>query len=189
MSNLPMVKVKAATADEICAHFDLPREARRHLRPHMGPKEFVEILRTNKQYAAGIDFMAHALPTREAVWWGCLCFQYAYGNNLRPEDKEACRAAVRWIIRPTEQNRAAAYAPAQAAGPASPAGQLAMAASHSGGGSPTHAPPPLAARFTPAKTVADAVKLASAKADPVNSMNAYRLFLELGIGVAEGRFA
>ena len=91
---------------------------------------------------------------------------------------------MRWIIRPTNRIALRRARPPQAAGPASPAGQLAMAASHSGGGPPTHAPTPLAARFTPAKTVADAVKLASAKADPVNTMNAYRLFLELGIGVA-----
>jgi hypothetical protein len=32
------------------------------------------------------------------------------------------------------------------------------------------------------------VKLASTKVDPVKSVDTQRLFLELGIGVAEGRF-
>jgi hypothetical protein len=35
----------------------------------------------------GIDFIAHALPAREAVWWGCLCLQHACGSNLSPADK------------------------------------------------------------------------------------------------------
>ena len=40
----------------------------------------------------------------------------------------------------------------------------------------------------PAKTVTGAILLAAAKADPVKIGDTQRLFAELGIGVAEGRF-
>jgi hypothetical protein len=182
-------KVKATTAAEVCTRFELQKKARALLNDRMLPHEFVQALAADEQYLAGIDFMAYALPAREGIWWGCLCLQHAYGNDLRAEDKEACKAAVQWIMRPTEQSRAAAYAPARMAGPASPAGQLAMAASQSVGSVPIHASSTITAPFTPARAVANAVKLASAKIEPVHTVNAYRLFLELGIGVAEGRFA
>jgi len=184
-----LVKVTAASAAEVCACFDLKPEARPLLRDGMGPKEFVDALVANKQYIAAIDFMAHALPAREAVWWGCLCLQHATGGDLSPPDKAACKAAVQWVMQPTEENRAAAQAPAQEAGLATPPGQLAMAANQTGGNiAPANAPPMRPAPFEPAKAVARAVKMATAKADPVKIVETQRLYVELGIGVAEDRF-
>ena len=189
MGNGELVKVKAATAGEICARFDLKPESRPLLREGMGPKEFVEALVANKQYLAAAEFIAHALPAREAVWWGCLCLQHASGENLSPEDKAACKAAVQWVVKPTEENRAAAQAPSQGAGLGTPAGQLAMAANQmdesvAPPGAPSISPAPSAA----AKSVALAVKMASSKAEPVKIVETQRLYVELGIGVAEGRF-
>ena len=189
MEKETLVKVKADTAAEVCASFDLRQEARPLLRDGMGPREFVEALVTNKRYIAAIDFMAHALPAREAVWWGCLCLQHASGGNLSPPDKAACKAAVQWVIEPTDENRAAAQALAQEAGLVSPAGQLAMAANQTGGNiAPPNAPPMAPAPFAPAKAVAGAVKMATTKADPIKIVETQRLYVELGIGVAEGRF-
>jgi hypothetical protein len=189
MSNRPLVKVKAATAAEICTRFDLKKEAQPLLHDGLGPREFLEALVANNQYIAGIDFTAHALPAREAVWWGCLCLQQACGNSLSPKDKAAGKAAVQWVLEPTEENRAAAKAPAEAAGPGSPAGALAGAANQTGGNlAPPKAPPMPPGPFAPAKAVAGAVKLASIKGDPVKIVDTHRLFVELGIGVAEGGF-
>jgi hypothetical protein len=189
MSNGPHVKAKAATAAEICTRFDPKKEARLLLRDDMGLREFTEALVANKQCLVGIDFIAHALPAREAVWWGCLCLQHACGSNLSPPDKVACKAAVQWVLEPTEENRAAAKAPAEAAGPASPAGALAAAANQTGGNlAPPQAPPMPPGAFAPAKAVAGAVKLATTKGDPVKIADTQRLFVELGIGVTEGRF-
>lgn len=186
---MPLVRVTGATAGEICARFDLKKEAQPLLRDGMGPREFVEALVANKQYVAGIDFVAHALPAREAVWWGCLCLQHACGGSLSAEERAACQAAVHWVLTPSEENRAAAKAPAEKMGPGSPAGQLAMAANQTGGNlASPKAPPMPPAVFAPAKAVAGAVKLASTKCDPVRIVETQRSFVELGIGVAEGRF-
>ena len=189
MSNPPLIKIKAATAAEICAHFDLTKEARALLAEGMGPGKFLEALVAKKQYVPGIEFLAHALPAREAIWWGCLCLQHACGDELSAEEKAACKAAVRWILQPTEENRAAARAPAEEAGAASPAGHLAKATYHTGGNvAPPKAPPKAPGPFAPAQSVATSVKLACAKANPAKMIETQRLFVELGMRIGEGRF-
>lgn len=189
MSSLPLVKVHSATAAEICANLYLPRDARRELRLGMGPREFLDALLANKQYSAGIDFVAHALPVREAIWWGCLCFQYAFGQKLTDEDRAACLATALWIWQPDEERRIAAQAPADVAGPQSAAGKLARAAYLTGGSlAPPNLPVKPPSPFAPAKAVATSVKLASLRGEKAELAFRQKSFVELGIGVAEGRF-
>jgi hypothetical protein len=189
MSPPPLVKVTAGSPLEVCARVDLPKEAKALLRDGMGVREFVDALLASKQYVAGIDFMAHALPPREGIWWGCLCLQHAVGSGLSPVERAACIAAVQWVLRPGEETRAAARPPAEAAGPANPAGSLAAAAFQTGGNvAPPNAPPMAPPPFAYAKAVATAVKLASIKAPPVKLLETQRAYVELGIGLAEGRY-
>src|SRR6266852_3124490 len=178
VSNDPLGKVTAATAEEVCARFDVQREAKALLRDGMGPLQYLEALAAKKLYVDGINFLAHALAAREGIWWGCLCLQHACGDALTPAEKAACIAAVRWVMQPTEENRAAAKAPAEAVGMSLPAGALAMAASGGFGPGP----------FAPAKAVAMAVKLAALKSPPAGIMQIQRAYLKLGVGVAAGKF-
>ena len=185
MATAPLPKITAASAAEICARFNLPPEAKPLLREGMPPGEFVDALIAHKQYVAGIDFLCHALPPREAVWWGCLCMQHASEGEFPPPEKAAAIAAVRWVLQPTEENRAAAKTPGEIAGAATPAGALAGAVNQTGAApTPPDGPPSLVW----AKTVATAVKLASIKGDPARILHRQRALLELGIGVAEGRY-
>lgn len=133
MSNQPLTKIQASTAAEVCARFDLAKDAKPLLREGMKPAEFLAALLEQKKHVDAIMFLAHALPPRESVWWGCLCMQHASGGNLLPADKAAARAAAQWVMNPTEENRAAAKAPSEAAPPPSVAGTLARAAHQSGG--------------------------------------------------------
>jgi hypothetical protein len=168
------MKIKATTAAEVCAQFDLPRKARALLRPGITPPEFMNALLAHQEFIAGIDFLAHALPVREAVWWGCLCMQHACGDNLTSVDRAAAIAAVRWVDEPTEESRAAATAPADAADPASPAGTLARAASQAAG--------------DPCGSIANAVHLASVKSGGAAMNGRQRSYVELGIAIANGKF-
>jgi hypothetical protein len=189
VSSLPWVKVHAATAAEICANVYLPRDARRELRLGMGPREFLDALVANKQYSAGIDFVAHALPAREAIWWGCLCFQYTFGEKLTDQDRAACLAAVIWVWQPDEEHRMASQAPADVAGLQSAAGKLARAVCLTGGSlAPPNLPVKPPSPFAPAKAVATSVKLASLRGDKAKLAFRQKSFVELGTGVAEGRF-
>jgi len=188
MASGPLVKIQAATAAEICAHFDLKKESRALLREGMSPQEFVTALIDNKKHIDAIDFMAHALPVREALWWGCLCMQHALEGKFSEKERVAATAAVQWVMQPSEENRAAAKGPADLAGPGSPAGALAMAAAQTGGSSaPPNAPPTPPSPFAPAKSIAMAVKIASTKAEPVKISPTQRSYVELAMQVAEGR--
>ena len=189
MNNQPIVNSQPVTAAEICAQFDLEEKAEPLLCEGISPREFVDALLADKQYAAGIDFMAHALPAREGIWWGCLCVQHACGSNLSAKDRAAARAALQWVLRPTEENRAAAKAPAEAAGPASPAGALAMAAHRTGGSlGPPDGPPVPPGPFMAATAIATAVKFAAIRVEPVKINETRRLFVELAVGMADGRY-
>jgi len=189
MSNGPFLKIRAATAAEICAHFDLDDEAKPPLRDAIDPRQFVTALLENKRCIDAIHFMAHALPAREAIWWGCLCIQHAFGNDLTPADRAAATAAVRWVMQPTEDHRIAAKAPADEAPPPSAAGALAFATFHTGGNvAPTGLPPMSPEPFASARAVALAVTLASVKADPPKIVKMQKAYVELATQVAEGSF-
>jgi hypothetical protein len=180
VSNTQQTAPQPLTAADICARFTLKKDARALLREGMTPGKFLSVLMANKQYVTAIEFMAHAMPPRSAIWWGCLCLQHIFGATLSPPDWTALQAATVWVLWPTEQYRGAAYAPGRAAGPASPAGLLAMAASAVGvsGRVP----------MTPAKAVAKAITLASVKAEPVKIADTQRVLVDLGAGVVQGRF-
>jgi hypothetical protein len=189
MKNGSHTDVRRISAIEICTRFDLSKEARLLLKPDIGVREFAEILLAKDEYMAAIDLIAHALFSREAVWWGCLCLQYTCGHNLSAPEKAACKAAVEWIQEPTEANRAAAKAPTETLGSGSIAGTLAAAAYTAreyltSPISPIDNPGP----FVSAKSVAIAVKLSAIKVEAVKIADTQRLFIGLGLALIEGRF-
>jgi hypothetical protein len=185
-----MPGLRLLTATEVCGRFKLNYKAKQLLRDNMEPCEFAIALIENEMSVDAIKFMAHALPAREGIWWGSLCMQHASGGNLSPADRAAATAAVQWVLRPSEENRAAAGAGAQAAPPPSIAGAVATAAFHTGGniappGMPFFkAPEP----FAPAKSIALAVKLASVKTEALKIPKMQKSYVELAIEVAKGRF-
>ena len=184
-------KVKAARAADVCARFRLDDEARALLADGARPHEFLSALVAAGRYRSAIDFLAHALPPREAVWWGCLALKQASGPVLPPLEAAALKAATEWVLEPTEERRSAAKEPAEAAGMATPSGCLATAVAWTGGSlSPPipKVPPVPPGPDLPAKGVAGAVLLASVRGEPARIAETQRLLVELGTGVAEGRF-
>jgi hypothetical protein len=156
----------------------------------MGPREFVDALVEKKQYLPAIDFLAHALPARGAIWWGCLCLQRTCGDKLEPWERRAFRITVQWVLQPDEANRAAAKQPAEVLGPASAAGNLAAAANQTGGSvGPPQGPPIPPSPFAPARAVAIAIKMASTKCEATEIEGTQRSLIGLGMAIAEGRFA
>ena len=170
MSNL--VKISETRAKDVAGRCQqLPSSAAKLLTPEMTPAEFLSALQGTRQFVAGIEFMAHALPVREGVWWACLAIQHACNDTLVGPEKEACRAAVQWVLKPTEENRLAARAPAEAAGPATPAGAAALAAASGN-----------------ARAVCNSIKLSSIRSNPAGIADTQRLYVDLAIGIAQGRF-
>lgn len=183
-------KVKAVSAAEICEHFDLAPEAKPLLGPKATPREFLDTLVASRQFGTALRFLAHALPPREAVWWGSLCVKHVAGESLPPAEGSALKAAVVWVLDPTEASRNAAKAPAEAAGIETPAGGLATAVTWTGGSLTPPMPkvPPVPpGPWLPAKGVMGAVLLASVKGPGAGIEETQRLFVDLGIDVAAGR--
>jgi hypothetical protein len=181
-------KIKARKAREVPGGDWLDEESLALLRDDPTPLEFLDALIAHERFADAIHFLAHAIPKREAVWWGCLCIKLAGGENLSPKELAALTAAVRWALRPEEEYRAAAKEPAKAAGLGVPAGNLALAVQFSGGsltppGLPEVPPKPTLT----AQSVAGAIKLAAVTAPPEKIELMFRQFLALGIGIARGK--
>lgn len=187
---LPLKNVKATKAAEVCEHFELDKKARPLLEPDASPRAFLDALQSDRQYQCAVCFLAHALPHREAVWWGSLCLQKASGAGLAEGEAAALRASVAWVLEPTEENRQAAEQAAPAAGKGTPAELLAVGVGWTGGSLAPPLPkvPPVPpGPYLPAKGIYGAVLLAATNAAPLPVQEALRLFVELGVGVAEGR--
>jgi hypothetical protein len=155
------LKIKAATAQEICAGFTPSTDAQAYLKPGIAPVAFVDALAAAALFADAVEFYARALPKREAVWWACVCARdLPLGDT--PPFVAAIKAAEAWVYRPSEENRRAAESAANAIKASHPARWAAMAAFWSAGSmSPPGAPEVKPAEDFTAKAVSGAVQMAA----------------------------
>lgn len=184
-TNKPLPLVQAATAEEVLQTYPARDEARSLLTDGLPPLQFLDrLVNEEEQYPDAVDFIAHALPKREAVWWGCLCLWHTSSASLSGPERQALRAAVVWVLNPTDAHRQAAEGPA-AKVPARPAGMIAAAVVRSGGSLlPADQP---RVEPTPGMTgdaVAAGLHLVASAGEVVEL---YRRFVALGIGVARGK--
>jgi len=187
MSDGVYKKLSATKAADLCGHFELPEEARGWLDGRT-TGQFLDLLVEKEQLVAAIDLLAHALPKREAVWWGCLCLREVHGPDFAPKDQAALKAAAQWVLDPSEEKRQAAAAPAEATEYATPAGCLALAAFGSGGSlNPPNLPAVPPDPYLTAKTVSGSLLMAATKGDPLQVPEMQRRFVELGQRIAQGK--
>lgn len=185
-----LVKISAKTAAEVCGEFALSEEAQPLLRAGASPLQFLNELVARDEYLpAAVDFLARALPQREAVWWGCLCVWQERGPRLSPPERKALVSAVRWALYPTEPHRRDAGAAISAVDPIWNAiGRLAQAVFESGGSmfppdQPVVEPGPTAA----ADGVAHTIHMLALSEPMEQIMASYCRSVGLGIGVALGK--
>jgi hypothetical protein len=172
---------------EICSHFALSDEGRTILQPDLPAEAFVDRLCAAGLWIDAVRFLAHALPKREAVWWGCLAARATLGETPHDAARGAVDAAEAWVYRPNEDNRRAAMAAATAAGNDSPAGWAARGAFWSGGSlAPPEGPVVPPAETLTGAAVAGAVCLAAVQREPEHAPDKYRLFVAQGLDIAGG---
>jgi len=182
----PKIKIKEATAQEICAGLELSEDARAHLDGQIAPLPFLDAVVGQALYADAIQFLARALPKREAVWWSATCVRELASDDKRPELAAGLEAAENWVYRPTEENRRGAEKAANAIKDSHPARWTAMAAFWSGGSlAPADKPEVKPAEDFTAKAVASAVTVA-ALLDPQQITARNKRFLEAGRDIANG---
>src|ERR1700683_1168971 len=107
-------QTNSKTAD-VAAVAELTEEATGLLRPEIAPQDYVSLLMSKKLYADAVRFVAHALPKREAVWWGWVCAKRAAGADPPPKIKASLEATEKWMRQPDDESGRAAMAAAKGA--------------------------------------------------------------------------
>jgi hypothetical protein len=183
----PKLKIKAATAQEICALYEVSPEAEPLLVPKMPPLDFVTALAAANLHGDAIEFLARALPKREAVWWSGLCAREVLPQEAPPPKLVAAvQAAEAWVYRPTEENRRKAQQSAEAITKSHPAQWTAMGAFWSGGSmAPADVPEVKPPEQATARAVAGAIVMA-ATVDPMQAQERFARFLNYGVDIANG---
>lgn len=72
------------------------------------PEQLLQRLVDQGALADAARFLAHALPGREAVWWGCMCVAGTCGDHAPAAERAAVEAAEAWVWQPREPGRAEA---------------------------------------------------------------------------------
>ncbi|NGM19855.1 hypothetical protein G3576_07495 [Roseomonas stagni] len=131
---------------------------------------------------------AHALPKREAVWWGCMCARAVPDPALLPVDADALLAAEAWVRKPNEETlRRAAMEAAQRTAFRSPEAWAAVGAFWSGGsmapaGQPVVPPPD----HLTGVAVSGGVVLAAVRLRPERAQDRLARFLVAARDIAAG---
>ena len=177
-------QTNSKTAD-VAAVAELGEEAIGLLRPDIVPQDYVALLMSKKLYADAVRFVAHALPKREAVWWGWISAKKAAGADPPPKIKASLEATEKWIAQPDDEGGRAAMAAAKEAQTTTAAGCAGMAAFFSGSSlGPAHVPPIPPGEYLTAKAVSGAVIYAAVGKDPVNAPDRFQSFVTQGVEVA-----
>jgi len=182
----PNLKITASEAEPIAAQFPLSEIGKAELKPAMPPINFLEALIAKGAYPDAIQFLARALPKREAVWWTCLCCRDILGKDGEPKLATAVQAAEAWVYKPNEENRRGAEKAGNAISESHPARWVAMAAFWSGGSlAPPSAPEVKPPDDFTAKAVTGAVLMA-ASLDPAQADARNKQFTDYGMNIAKG---
>lgn len=149
--------------------------------------DFLQELVADGKLNEAVHFLAYALPKREAVWWACLCARSAARAAASPPVQAALEAAEAWVYKPTDDNRRACMANAQATKFDAPGVWAAVAAFWSGGsmGPKEHAPI-LPAPHLCGVAVVGAVTLAAVQTEPQLADQKRRRYIEMAIDIANG---
>jgi hypothetical protein len=179
---------KPPPAARIAASMKLDAEVRKLLLDDPTPDVFLIRLEEAGHLHEALAFMARWMAKRVAVWWGCQCVRHLRRESpLPPEEEEALRAAVQWVVDPSEPNRRVADVVGAKVTAQKTAGCLAIAAAWSGGSMtppdfPVVKPPEIAT----ARTIGDAL-FAAAQVPPERCPNTCKLFLDLGRQILKGK--
>lgn len=177
-------RIRFTDASDVFATF--PRLELMAERP-AGPREplaYARQLIASPRPAGAVAYLAHVLPRREAIWWGCQCVEAILGPAARDE---AMRLATQWVRDPDEASRREALALWQASAQRLPTPWLARAVGYSGGSliAPDLPPSPPAPDDC-ALSVNAAIILAATSAAPALILPWVRSCAQSGVDFAAG---
>jgi hypothetical protein len=182
---LPRAKFQLAA--EACTKATLTEPARTLLNPGAAVGEFLQLLMSRELMTDAVALLAHALPSREAVWWACLAARAVVDRHTSNEVQTALEAAEAWVYTPTEENRRAAMERARLTQFDHPAVWAAVGAFWSGGSmvAPDLPAVPPAEHLT-GLAVCGAVQLSVLCREPERAGERFAVLLKQGIDIANG---
>jgi hypothetical protein len=133
------------------------------------------VFREKQLWTDAIQFIAHALPKRQAVWWATKCVRQT-SETPTPEAAAALAATEKWIAEPTEEHRKGAMEAGNKADLGTPAGCTGLAAFYSSG---MGIDPK--AEFMTAKATAAAVLMAGVAGPPEKIQAHFKDFVAKGM--------
>lgn len=153
----------------------------------MPPNEVVSQLQSAKLDNDLVQFLCHALPVREVIWWACLALELRQ-QDWTPQQTNAIVCAKNWVKEPDEANRRQAEHFVKNIGHDCAPGWLAQAVFWNGSGSITDVGEPVV--MPPenlyAKAAAGAINMASIMPEWDNSEAYYQKVIEMGLDLANG---
>ncbi len=166
---------------QLCERAKVGDEAKALVSKGVSTKEFIALLVEKEMFKDALKLLAHLLPKREAVGWGCLCVKHVLAEQ-KVQPPEIQTAVERWVAAPSEENRWAAKHMADAEKPRTPSGFLAIGAFFAGPSiAPPHHPRPIP---PPEKLtsvmVANAVLVAGIGKEPKKAKEKYAVFMQKG---------
>ncbi len=187
---LPPEPCEIATARQLCdaCRIRLKPKAALLLDADATPRQFYDSLMNADCLAAARRVLAHAMPKRRALWWGCLVAMDVDAHEPTSGVDLILPAVVRFVIDPSEENRRGTQEVAQHVPASSLAGSLAMAAFLSGGSISLPNLPVVHPRaFVTGRLVGVTVYLASVIRSAAHYKDHLRHYLDLGEQVARGQ--
>ncbi|CAH2602729.1 conserved protein of unknown function [Rhodovastum atsumiense] len=93
------------------------------------PARLLEHLMEAGRLDDALRFLAHALPGREAMWWGCMCATATLPAPDLPAERATLAAVEAWVRQPADERRRHAIIAAARNCTGLPAGWLGLAIS------------------------------------------------------------
>ena len=187
MGNEALIKVAAARAADVCTLYELAPEAAERLDDDVSSVDYLSRLMDDGQFSDAAQFLSHALPKREAVWWACLCLRSTLPEPPNDAETGILEAVETWVYKPVDENRRAAFDLAQATDFKLPSAFAALAAFFGAGS----LGPPDQADIEPEEGLAagvaySAIHLAAVRDKPELTDERYQTFLDRGLDIARG---
>jgi uncharacterized protein DUF6931 len=175
------------TTGDIAVAAKLSEKGQALISEDLGPSRFVDLLEAQELFRDAIQFLAHGLPIRIAVKWGCTCSRELLPPDQIETAKASLEAAEGWLNSPADETRWIARNAAEESNMASPVDLIAMAAFFSGGSvappeAPMTPPPPYIAN----KLAAGGIELAVLSQAPEKSAERFRRTLQLSREIVKG---
>lgn len=184
-------KIPNTSIESIITRYQVSAEAQAVLKANMTPAEAISCLRMAKLYNDTVQFIAHALPLMEAIYWAGEALALRK-NDWDTVQVQAINAALSWLNQPNETLRIRANQLADRVGLESAPAWIAKAVYWSGTGSivapdmPVVMPPAFLYSHAVSASITVAAAVPNWPDDGLGYEKFYQSVIEKGLAVAEG---